>query len=295
MKRLLFLLLLIPVLSFGQNTITYGGKVVTYAPSTYCAEYQAVYDAYTTKPDAATAAIWNTCVEAWLANGEWVTKDVIYVYAAHTNGAGEALINWKNPGTFDASEAGAQAGNFIFTAHEGLTSPASGEAYINHNWNPTTDGVNFAQNSATMLWYIRTTGGNNGRHGISLSADHNDFQFIPRYGTNMCYAMNNCDDNISAASLDASGMWINTRTGASLTRVYRNKAVFIDGTTTSTGTPTVNPYTFMFNDDDTPTGMRVNEQVSLFAAGAGMTQTQVNNFTDPFETAMDALGTGIIP
>ena len=38
-RRLLFLLLLIPVLSFGQEVTTYGGKVVTYGEDVLTKSY----------------------------------------------------------------------------------------------------------------------------------------------------------------------------------------------------------------------------------------------------------------
>ena len=104
MKKLIFISLLFGIVlnSYSQKVLTYGGKAVTYSSKVltypvYCDEYQAVYDAYTTKPSDAVATIWNTCVETWVDNGEWATKDVIQVNAAHTNTDGEALLDWKQP------------------------------------------------------------------------------------------------------------------------------------------------------------------------------------------------------
>ena len=192
MKRLLFLLLCIPVLSFGQTVYTHGGKALTYSgdvlievPSTYCTEYQAVYDAFTTKPDAATAAIWNTCVETWVDNGEWATKDVIYVYAAHTNGAGEALINWKNPGAFNATAYNAPT----FTANEGFTGDGAAD-YIDCNWNPSVNGVNYVQNSASQIIYIRNTGQGAG-HGANGNTDNKNLYLNSRFTDDKIYAKTN--------------------------------------------------------------------------------------------------------
>jgi len=118
MKRLLFLLLLIPVLSFGQEVTTYSGKALTYggdvATYAYCDEYQAVYDAYTVKPSDAVAAVWNTFVANCVATGEWAVLDALWNYAGVSdNTNGEALLDWKQPaggpslmdagkGTFDS-------------------------------------------------------------------------------------------------------------------------------------------------------------------------------------------------
>ena len=81
----------------------------------YCPEYQAVYDAFTTKPSAALASLQDIMVRALIDCGAWALLDVFYNYAVHTNAAGEALINWKLPGTFDATAFNAPT----FTALEG--------------------------------------------------------------------------------------------------------------------------------------------------------------------------------
>ena len=293
MKRLLFLLLFIPVLSFGQEVYTYGGDVVTYGGDAvrtagFCAEYQAVYDAYTTKPDAATAAIWNTCVKTWVSNGEWATKDVIYVYAAHTNGAGEALINWKNPGTYDATAYNAPT----FTANQGFLGNGTTQ-YIDCNWIPSSNGVNYLQNSASQIIYMRTDIDAPGIHGIYGSADSKNICVRQRY-SDVARVMVNDGSLENGANPNGSGMYINTRTAAAVKALYKNKVAIVNGTVASTGIPTHSPYCLAYNDDDEDKGWRA-DQVSLYAFGAGMTQTHVNNFTDPFETAMDALGTGVIP
>ena len=428
MKRLLFLLLLVSQIAYGQKVttyggkaLTYGGKVVTVTPSTYCDEYQAVYDAYTTKPSDAVAAIWNTCVETWVANGEWATKDVIYVYAAHTNDNGEALLDWKQPaggsrlnvsscensvgspydsfvavgtdgfnaiadgisgneicgtadelvvvsgksylvsfdltinsgsgptsGRFaDAFGGGTRsntitpvagsnnhlllcsgsstvvfqlwqlniAGNFelrnlrikewtnataynapTFTAYEGFLGNGTTQ-YIDCNWNPSINGVNYTQNSASQIVYVRTDVAHlNTRYGVSGSADGKNIFIMPRRSESPTKAAIETNDNTQIYTADAvsgDGMLINTRTAAAVNKLYRNKVTIINATTTSTGIPTFSPYCLAGNDDGVATNFRP-DQVSLYAFGAGLTQTDVNNITDRFETRMDALGKGII-
>jgi len=415
MKRLLFLLLLIPVLSFGQEVYTYGGKAVTYGgeavrTSVYCAEYQAVYDAYTTKPSDAVAAIDNTMVSGLVSDGVWAKLDVVWVYASHTNGAGEALLDWKQPtggtdivtdGTFDtdcgvnwtcgtgwaiaggvATHTGSSsnisannvftngktykislrairtgASSYIrvyagdgsygditpgtlwgdyeviltaagnnqlifratidgcsiddvsvvewtnataynaptFTAFEGFT--GADTKYIDCNWNPSVNGVNYTQNSASQIIYVRTDIAHlNTRYGVSGSADGKNIFIMPRRSESPTKAAIETNDNTQIYTADAvsgDGMLINTRTAAAVNKLYRNKVTIINATTTSTGIPTFSPYCLAGNDDGEATNFRP-DQVSLYAFGAGLTQTDVNNITDRFETRMDALGKGII-
>jgi hypothetical protein len=101
MKKILFLsLLLITSFVNGQSQI----NVISGGTPSFCAEYQAVYDAYTTKPSDAVATIYNTMVEKLVAAGLWSTQwDIVRGYGMTTNDAGEALINWINPSTFGAT------------------------------------------------------------------------------------------------------------------------------------------------------------------------------------------------
>ena len=91
MKRLLFLLLLIPALSFGQTVLT----------SPFSEDFQEVYDAFTEKPSDALTGQMDGMVRA--CGTYWDSLDVFYLYAAHTNTNDEALINWTDPGTFNAT------------------------------------------------------------------------------------------------------------------------------------------------------------------------------------------------
>ena len=406
MKRLLFLLLLIPVLSFGQEVTTYGDKALTYggdvATYAYCPEYQAVYDAYTTKPSDAVAAIDNTMVVGLVSDGVWAKLDVVWVYAAHINAAGEALLDWKQPagganqtpqGTFDSatgwtlgtgwsiangkatcdgtagnnylsedpytlvagktymvtftvtdytsgtirarcaggeSPARSSTGTFTavilsdgvnfrmqgasfngsiddvsvvewtnataynaptFTAYEGFLGNGTTQ-YIDCNWVPSVNGVNYTQNSASMLIYVRTNVNTNTAHGTAENADTKDLFFTPKQADGKAYIKTNDFTYISVSNADGSGMYINTRTAAAVNKLYRNKIAIINGTTASIGVPTHSPYCLAYNNDDVAAGFRA-DQVSLYAFGAGLTQTDVNNITDYYNNAMRILGKNV--
>ena len=253
----------------------------------FTTEYQAVYDAYTTKPNDATAAIWNACVALWVANGEWATKDVIYNYAAHTNGGGEALINWKNPGTFDATAFNAPT----HTANEGFTGNGA-NAYIGWNWNPAANGVNYVQDDASMGGYIRTNIAENAGIGTAINADNKDCFMYPRSVGDVAIIRINDATSTQSANLDGSGMYINTRTTNNVAKLYRNKLILVNKITVSIGLPTHDFYSLAYNDDDSAAGLMTGQQ-SIAFAGGGMTQTNVNNFSDPFNAAMTALGKNV--
>ena len=268
--------------------LTNNGVVLTFTPSGFSAEYQAVYDAYTIKPDAATAAIWNTYVESGVADGWWAKEDVEYVYAAHTNDNGEALINWINPGTFDATAFNAPA----FTANEGFLGNGTTQYTNTGGWIPSVNGVNYLQDDASQIIYIRTNISHASWHGTGENADTKDCMISPKNGASG-YIRTNDGTSVGGVNADGLGMYVNTRTASNVKKLYKNKVAIINASTISIGAPTHSPYCLAYNDDDSAAGFRT-DQVSMYAFGGGFTQTDVNNKTDAFETAMDALGTGVI-
>lgn len=294
MKKLLFLLaFLVSLPVFGQKVLINNGVVLTnngvvLTVPGFSDEYQAIYDAYTTKPDNATAFIWNTCVETWVANGEWATKDIIYVYAAHTNDNGEALINWKNPGTFDATAFNAPA----FVANEGFTGNGS-NTYIDCNWNPNSDGVNFVMNSASAGVYIRTNVEET-KYDLGCDNGTSHIRIISRKAgdTYLCRIHDFTD--LNNANTDSRGMIIVSRTASNARVLYKNKSNVDSDAQASVAVPNFNIYV-LANNGEGSAELFTTRQLSMAFAGAGMTQTHVNNFTDPFEVAMDALSKGVIP
>ena len=131
----------------------------------YGTEYQAVYDAYDTKPDAADAAIDNTMIAGWVSDGVWSKIDGIWIFANHIIGA-DSLRNWKDPSGTLATAYNSPA----FDQWEGWTGNGS-NAYIDLNWIPSVNGVNYTQNSASMGGYIRSSFTQNSVD-FGVSGDH---------------------------------------------------------------------------------------------------------------------------
>ena len=291
MKRLLFLLLFIPAFALGQSVYTYGGNALTYGgdvlievPSTYCAEYQAVYDAYTTKPSAEAAAIDNTMVAGLVSDGVWAKLDVFYLYAVHTNDDGEALINIINPGTYDATAYNAPT----FTALEGFT--GADTKYI--DWNVSLNALtNYAQNDGCIGAYVRTNVDESATViGAETGADRTTL-FI-RSSDNATLRLN-ASSGTGTSNTDSRGMYIGNRVLSTHHDLYKNGALLIHDNIASSGIPTHNMYSLCRNNDGVAE-LFVTTQLSMIFAGGGLTQTDITNLTNRFETRMDALGKGVI-
>ena len=267
----------------------YGYLIPEIFPGGFSPEYQAIYDAFITKPPDAVAENQDQMVRGMIADGDWQTKDIFYVTAAQS--AADSLINWINPGTHDLTVVNLLAG--AFTVNRGWTGNGV-NGYLNTNYNPNTDGVNYLQDDASIGCYIRTNvlaenmydiGTYDGANASFLKTNNNDRIYTAINDINLA--------NFVAGNIDSRGFYITSRLLAANFNVYKNKIVtnFVEN---STGIPSFNFYIFSINNSGAPLTYST-KQVSAAFAGGGMTQVNVNNFTDRLETFLDSIGAGVIP
>ena len=145
MKKLLFFITALFLLVSVEGQILRYSNYTAPAEGDYYAEFQTVYDAFAAKPHADTAAFMETLVYSLdtldFEGGEsvWDRMDLFYVFAGR-DGA-DALINWVNPGTYDA----ANISETSFTAYEGFAGDGSSD-YINTSFS-LTDATYSSKNS----------------------------------------------------------------------------------------------------------------------------------------------------
>jgi len=260
--------------------------IQTGAVSAYSDEYQAVYDSFTTKPDAAIAAAQNTLVETLVSSGVWAILDVFYLFAQTTNGGGEALINWIAPGTFTATLVNAPA----FVALEGFTGNGANQ-YIRTGF--IGGGIyNYQQNSASFGSYIRTNTGNNG-YDIGCETAGADARFYARQGDDWGVKIN---DGTAAtnASLDSRGFWVANRSTVNNRQFYKNAASILSDVRVAVGVPGIEFYILTRNNAGSPSGF-VDTQHSAGFLGGSLTQPDATSFTNAIEVYMDSNGKGVIP
>jgi len=256
----------------------------------FCPQYQAVYDSWTTKPDAARSLIYDTMVRGLVDIELWPRIDIFHFHSAHTNGANEALTNWKLPGTFTATLNG--AGLPIFTIDQGFLGDGV-QNYIDYNFIPSVNGVNFVRNSASQIIYIRTNIASNKAHGAAGNANNRNCVIYPRYGANQHYAgINSGGNNTGVDVLDARGLWINTRTALGVNKTYQNKIININGVVPSIEVPTVSMLSLAANDDGVATLFRA-DQVAIHILMDGCSQADVTAISDILNAAMTSLGTNV--
>lgn len=271
------------VKAFGDGTATFNSAYsasvsVTLTTVTYEAEATALFSAMATQPTAQHKLDMNTLIKSLKDNGVWVKLDRLFVWAAHTNGGGEALKDWTNP-----ARSATTVSSPVFTALRGFK--GNGAGYINTGYSPLNNGVNYSLNSASVAHYIRAQGFTSGAFSAAAPSTRNEV----RWDTSNYTAIN---DATSSGTVVA-GMNIVQRESSTTKRLITNNTA-ITSSATSTRVVSENQYVLARNNGGTADALATNGEVSLSAYGNQFTQAEWTAFTNAVETYMDAIGAGVI-
>lgn len=193
------------------------------------AEAAAVSAAMVPEPSNSEKADIDTLVGAMKTAGTWSLRDVIQIYAAHSQASG--LLNWKNPGTFDATLVGTPTPTF--TTNRDFTTDGS-QNYVDTGFNPATAGGSFAQNSANLSIWSRTSAALTGS-AVGWFDGTDGTTMLPRNGSGQFSArINQATANGGIASNNGSGYFSVNRSGAGAAQFSKNGADIGSGTEAST-------------------------------------------------------------
>ena len=191
-------------------------------------------------------------------------------------------INAKNPGTNDVTFFNTVGGDFTATGWQGNGS----NSYGNTSFNTTslTDTDNH------LMTYSRTsTAANTCALGVEGGAS--DYFMFPQLASgNIQYRVDGV--NLIDAITDGSGMIIGTTRTSTDHETYRNDSTVGTSSSAITSIPAGNIYIGARNDttsSDTAISISAREFIA-FSVGAGLTDTDVTNYTNTMNTLQTALG-----
>lgn len=194
------------------------------------AQVASLVGAMASRPSRARIRSLNAAVSSFISFGLWDKFDVMYFTRAHDEQA--AFVNWKQPGRFTLTKTGSP----VFTRDQGIAGDATAAA-LQTGWIPSTNGVNYVQNSATLAAWSRTaaaaaaSGG-----GIIGGSAVATYRLLTRGPSDFVYYTANDATVRGPASTDGSGMFTWSRTGASAVQPYKNGAAIGAADTTASTT-----------------------------------------------------------
>jgi hypothetical protein len=198
----------------------------------YCDEARMLFAAFTAAPTPQRRLLCDQLIRRLKRQDIWSKLDCLYIFAAADSQA--ALINWKNPGTFNAALVNAPS----FTADRGFTGNGT-TSYVNSTFTPSTAGGLYTQNSSHVSARSLTSAAAADSQrlvGVGNSATV-AVQLRPR-GASDLYGLQMQQAAINAvANADSSGHFVGNRSASNAIQHYRNGASLGTGTNASTGLP----------------------------------------------------------
>ena len=248
--------------------------------SEFYPEYKTVYDAFTTKPDDDTVLAQETMVKSLDENGVWDKLDALWVFAGHTNDDGESQINWKNPGTYDATLSNSPS----FSAFSGFLTNGT-TSYIRTNWIPS-DGVNYSLYSASAFVYSTWS---ETSPGFDLGATSGyGLQIAPDLGTDDRWATSIHGNVWREYHYSNYGFYHISRTSSSSISFYRNGSLLqTNNSNSAVAEPSVQVYIGCQNNNNSPS-LFSEKRYACAGVGGAMNSTEVSNLYSAILTYMNA-------
>jgi hypothetical protein len=182
--------------------------------------------------------------------------------------------------------------NPTFVQFEGFTSDGA-NGYIDENYIPSSDGVNYKQDDACWFNYIRT---NVAETLIDLGSFVTGkwIGLIARTaGNTLYYGINMAASKLVTPHTDSRGMFIAARNGATSHFLDWNKNTIDTGNVASTALVTKKIFGCCYNNNDVPASFTTRQQ-GIIAFSKYFNKATRDAITDAFEKYMDAKGKGVI-
>lgn len=241
------------------------------------------------QPNAARKQLISDFIDSLQSNGTknfWANADRIWVMAAHDSGASK--LNWK------ADEDNLLTVNALtFTADRGWAGNGT-SSYLNTQFIPSTDGVNFTQDAASIAIYIRTNAASSTLdYGAWATGAGRMVSLVSRNASNSWYGrINDFSDN-TTVNADSRGLFGYVRTNATTRYKFRNGTAESNETVSSSGLPALNMYVCCRNLDGVPSLYTTREYSFLYIGGVLSTAESAVLYRI-VEWYLDQIGAGVI-
>jgi hypothetical protein len=246
--------------------------------SSFDADYQAVLNRATTLgytlPSASQRIKQNTLLLALKAGGVWTKLDILYIFA-NDGGSDFATLNWKSP----LSNQATLINTPTFTNNQGFTGNGT-SSFINTNFNPATQGVNYTRLDASRYYYQFGTATSITIDGIVTDSAYNKIRLL-------------ADTSSSINSTNASSVnspWTVLQGFKSIHRLDANNIILINNITSISATQTVAASLISENQLILRRGAvsYSNNKVSAYAMGASLV-SENTAFVNAFNTYITSL------
>lgn len=175
-----------------------------------------------------------------------------------------------------------------FTAFEGFASNGT-SSYLDSNYNPATQGVRYAKDSATQGFYSRRAETPTGTQD-PLGVINTNISIMAWTDVLLFYYVNHASPDIACAyENDGLGLFTASRTNAAGLTLYKNKIANPTGVAASTNIPNGNMFILAENLVGTGARRFFTGQLSMVYFAKGLTQGQINVLVDCYDAYLNSL------
>jgi hypothetical protein len=242
-------------------------------------DYQAILNYAITQgytlPSLSQQLLQNQLVVDLKDAGVWSKLDTFGVFA--TDGSSDfALIDYKRLSQYTAVNSP------TFTINEGFKGNGT-SAYINSNYNPTTNGINFTTNDASLgFWEFSTTAGLN---SVNMGSDSNLIVLQQKFNGAQGFLRVNDTTNLVRPSLEnyTAGFVIGQRINSTQTEYFTPAQLKISSSPSSVSL-----------DNDTQTTLKQSTRysdslVSIQFFGSSFSSSEISDFYNAVNSYITSL------
>lgn len=298
MRRLIFILLLLPALLQGQRVsvpVTPACKDMVRTEreamaSSYSDEYQVVHDAFTSAPEDTLAVHYNEMIDSLVYYGIWDSTEVFYLGACHDSV--DSYLNWKNTNADTLTTGHRGSGKDPqWTAFEGwFNAVAADQGYLNTGWNPSSDASKFNANSgAVFIASYNDVSENKSAFGVFnttyLRATPNNS------GNIVTYFLSGYESNSSGGKSDQH---LGIRKVTAGTIYYDINGTHASDAVVDAAIPDGNMFILAYNDVGAGTsGAECTNIIMYFIVTAGISEANADRLQQIMERYLDRIGRGL--
>lgn len=236
----------------------------------------------TTYPTPPRVAVIDTLVRALKTSGNWALLDRLWLLASETAQAG--YVSLVNPTSTQITNVN----NATFTVDRGIAGNDS-NMYLNTNWNPATQGVNFVRDSASMFYYSRTNSAASSKNDVGAKSGTQGLLMNARNATSvMTGTINSLNAGSTGSNTNSSGLIDSIRTGASAVTSGRNGVSIFSTTPASIAIESYNLYIMAGNNAGTADSFTSRQYSLVAAGGGGVNRLSFYNIIQAYMTSIGA-------
>jgi len=249
------------------------------AVATFDADYQAILDKASsvgfgyTLPSDSVKVKQNTLLTSMKTIGVWAKLDVFYVFAQ--DGSAEfATLNWKNPNANQSTLVNSPT----FVSNGGFQGNGT-SSYIDTNFNPATQGVQYTLNNASRYFFTHAISGTGRFDGNSLSGINSMLR-----SPSTQHRINAGSSNLLLTSFDFTAT-VNTKS------IHRTSLVDVTLYNSTTGSSTTQTSTSVQSANQwilASSSTRAAHTCAAYAMGASMI-AEHTNFINSWNTYKNSL------